>query len=82
MGERFVAEMCQGSLESRAGERSDADMLQGSLESLTTGSSDAEGGAGGGVFCLGTTGSGMKDLRCKAVSVTRREWSSLSPVSK
>ena len=82
MGERFVAEMCQGSLESRAGERSAAVMLQGSLESLMTGSPDVEGEAGGGVCCLGTTGSEMKDLRCKAVSAARRAWSSLSPVSK
>ena len=40
------------------------------------------GWEGGGVFCLGITGSGMKDLHCKAISVFRCQESSLSPVNK
>ena len=46
--------------------KSSADVVQGSLLVLTVGSPGT--GEGGGVCCLGTTGSGTKERRCRAIS--------------
>ena len=39
-------------------------------------------GLGGGVRCLGATGSGTKDLRCKAISAFRRASPSFFPFNR
>ena len=78
--------MVEGGGNGEADERSDAEMTQGSsVVSSKFGWSairDDGQGVGGGVCCLGVTGSWMKDLHFKAISACRQTSSSLSPFNK